>query len=287
MKREFTKISQCMIVVFAIMAFGVMTSFGQDLKTDEIIAKHLESIGTKEKLAGIKNRLVMGASSFESKLPSKKTGGKALIVSEGTNLYFIASFASKEYPFEKIGYFNDKMSLPFVTSGARSPLGAFIADHEKVLSDGVMTGSMSNTWILINWQKDKATIRSGGTKKIDGRKAYVLDYFPKGGGSGEFTIKMFFDAENFRHIRSEYRHEISPKQDTFGQLGRQGGLKMRLTENFADFKDADGLMLPHSYTLNYQTDSNSGTFEYIWGVAVTQYMFNRKLEDNFFTFETK
>lgn len=276
-----------MIVVFAIMAFGVMTSFGQDLKTDEIIAKHLESIGTKEKLAGIKNRLVMGASSFESKLPSKKTGGKALIVSEGTNLYFIASFASKEYPFEKIGYFNDKMSLPFVTSGARSPLGAFIADHEKVLSDGVMTGSMSNTWILINWQKDKATIRSGGTKKIDGRKAYVLDYFPKGGGSGEFTIKMFFDAENFRHIRSEYRHEISPKQDTFGQLGRQGGLKMRLTENFADFKDADGLMLPHSYTLNYQTDSNSGTFEYIWGVAVTQYMFNRKLEDNFFTFETK
>ena len=276
-----------MIVVFAIMAFGVMTSFGQDLKTDEIIAKHLESIGTKEKLAGIKNRLVMGASSFESKLPSKKTGGKALIVSEGTNLYFIASFASKEYPFEKIGYFNDKMSLPFVTSGARSPLGAFIADHEKVLSDGVMTGSMSNTWILINWQKYKATIRSGGTKKIDGRKAYVLDYFPKGGGSGEFTIKMFFDAENFRHIRSEYRHEISPKQDTFGQLGRQGGLKMRLTENFADFKDADGLMLPHSYTLNYQTDSNSGTFEYIWGVAVTQYMFNRKLEDNFFTFETK
>lgn len=276
-----------MIVVFAITAFGVMTSFGQDLKTDEIIAKHLESIGTKEKLAGIKNRLVMGASSFESKLPSKKTGGKALIVSEGTNLYFIASFASKEYPFEKIGYFNDKMSLPFVTSGARSPLGAFIADHEKVLSDGVMTGSMSNTWILINWQKDKATIRSGGTKKIDGRKAYVLDYFPKGGGSGEFTIKMFFDAENFRHIRSEYRHEISPKQDTFGQLGRQGGLKMRLTENFADFKDADGLMLPHSYTLNYQTDSNSGTFEYIWGVAVTQYMFNRKLEDNFFTFETK
>ncbi|MEJ7846897.1 MAG: hypothetical protein WKF92_02285 [Pyrinomonadaceae bacterium] len=285
MKREFTKISHYIFVVFAVTAFGFTTGIGQDLKAEEIIAKHLESIGTKEKLAGIKNRLVMGASSFESKLPSKRTGGKALIVSEGTNLYFIASFASKEYPFEKIGYFNDKISLPYVTSGKRSPLGAFIADHEKLLSDGIMTGSMSNTWALINWQKGKADIKSGGTKKIDGRKAYVLDYFPKSGGSGEFSIKMFFDAETFQHIRTEYRHEIASAQDTFGRLGRQGGLKLQLTEDFADFKAAGGLMLPHSYKLNYQTDSNSGTFEYIWGIAVTQYVFNRKLEENFFTFE--
>ncbi len=285
MKREFTEISHCIFVVCTVIAFSVTAGFGQDLKVDEVIAKHLDSIGTKEKLAGIKNRLVMGASFFESKLPSKKTGGKALIVSQGTNLYFIASFASKEYPFEKIGYFNDKISLPYVTSGNRSPLGAFIADHEKIVSDGIMTGSMSNTWILSNWQKGKFNIKSAGTKKIDGRKVYVLDYFPKGSGSGEFSIKMFFDAENFRHIRSEYRREISSKQDTFGQLGRQGGVRMRLTEDFADFKDTEGLMLPHSYKLNYQTDSNSGTYEYIWGINVTQYMFNRKLEDNFFTFE--
>ncbi|MBC7901388.1 MAG: hypothetical protein H7070_15195 [Saprospiraceae bacterium] len=274
-------------VTMVIVTIFTSAALAQDLKTEEIVAKHLESIGTKEKREEINNRLAMGASSFESKLPSKKTGGKALIVSDGTNLYFIASLASKEYPYEKIGYFNEKISLPFVTSGTRSPLGAFIAEHEKLLSDGLFTGSISNTWALLNWQKNKALIKSAGTKKIDGRKVYVLEYFPKGVGSSEFSIRMFFDTENFRHVRTEYRHDIASKEDTFGRLGRQAGVKMRLTEDFGDFKDLDGMTLPHTYTLNYQTDSNSGTFEYIWGINLTQYMFNRKLDAGFFTFDVK
>src|SRR5689334_21085874 len=75
----------------------------QDMRTEDLIAKHLESIGAKEKRDGIKNRLALGLSTFESKLPSKSTGGKAVIASDRSNLMFLTSFSSNEYPFEKIG----------------------------------------------------------------------------------------------------------------------------------------------------------------------------------------
>src|SRR5262245_13354978 len=128
------------LLVVLITTGAVLSAIGQDLSADDIIAKHLDSIGTKAKRDEIKNRIALGTSSFESKLPPKKTVGKALIASDATDLYFLASLASKEYPFEKIGYFNTKISLPFVVAGARSPLGAFLADHEKILSDGLFAG---------------------------------------------------------------------------------------------------------------------------------------------------
>lgn len=283
---KFTKHSSvCALFVFLFLFVSLQTANSQELKVEEIIAKHLESIGKKEKLDAVKNKFVLGVSEFESKQPNRKTGGKMLIVSEGRNLFFLSSFNSKEYPFEKIGYFSDKIALPFVTAGARSPLGAFIAEHEALLSEGLFAGNVSTTWNLVNSQIKKGKIKSGGTKKIDGKKHYVLEYYPNDGGSAEFTIKMFFDTEKFYHTRTEYFHMINPRQDTFGSLGRQAGLKMSLTEDFGDFKQVDGVTLPHSYKIDYLTDSNSGVYEFIWTFKVSEYRFNQKLDPNFFKFD--
>lgn len=258
----------------------------QKLTAEELIGKHLDSIGTREKRDAVKNRFAMGASQFESKLPNRKTAGKALLVSEANNLFFVASFSSQEYPFEKIGFFADKISLPFVTAGARSPLGAFIADHNRILSDGLFAGSISSNWSFLNPQINKERFKMAGTKRVNGRKAYALDYFPSG-SSSEFTIKLFFDVENFRHLRTEYRRTLSAKEARIGVLGEQVGVKIELTENFDDFKTAGDLILPHSYKLQYLTDSNSGVYEYNWGITISEYLFNQKLEDGFFSFENK
>jgi hypothetical protein len=284
MKSLFNYLSTILICLTVIGA-GSLFVCAQDMTAETIVAKHLESIGTAARRGEVKNYLAMGASTFESKFPAKKADGKALIVSEGENLYFITSFSSKEYPYEKIGYFNNKVSLPFVTGGARSPLGAFIADHPKILSLGLFTGSMSANWGLLNFKKEDAVIKAAGTKKVGGRKAYAIEYLPRNVGTTEFAVRMYFDAENFHHLRTEYRHEIAPTEDRFGTLGRQSGTKIFLTEDFGDFKEEGGLTLPHTYKVDYQTDSNQGTFEFVWGVTVTQYQFNRNLEPGFFTFE--
>jgi hypothetical protein len=262
------------------------TVSAQKLKAEEIIAKHLDSIGTKENRDAVKNRFAIGLSEFESKLPSLKAAGKAILVSDVNNLFFVASFNSKEYPFEKIGIFAEKVNLPFVTAGARSPLGAFIADHSKILTDGLFAGSISSTWQLLSPEIKMEKFKLGGTKKIDGRKAYALDYFASG-TSSDFSIRVFFDIETFQHLRTEYIRTIPPKQATFGVLGTQTGVKLELTESFGDFKKVGDLTLPHSYKLQYLSNSNSGVYEFNWRITISEFRINQKLQEGFFNFDDK
>ncbi len=279
--------SKLKLLVFSSIVTVVLAGIAnaQDLKLEEVIEKHVNTIGKKEVRALIKNRLITGANEFSSKLPVVTGGGKALVVSDKDNLFFLLSLNSKEYPFEKIGYFKDKVSLPFVTAGTRSPLGAFLADHGKLLDSGLFMGSMSARWILLEPARYGGKLILGGTKKIDGRKTYVIEFYPSDGASSEFTLRLFIDAESFHHIRSEYRHEISPKQDTFGQLGRQAGAKLEMIEDFGDFRTVEGITAPYLYSCKFRSSSQSGTFEYTWTIKVAGYFYNQNLAADFFTFD--
>lgn len=281
------KLFRSFSICLLLLAGSTLAVQAQDSKAEDVIAKNLAAIGSKEARAAVKNQLAVGASEFKAKLPATTGGGKAIVVSNLDNFYFLISLNSKEYPFEKIGYFDGKMSLPFVTAGTRSPLGAFVAEHEKILSDGLFNGSISARWGMLDKEKRKGKLMYGGVKKIDGRQAHMLEYYPADGGSAEFLIRLYFDAENYNHIRSDYRHEVAAKQDTFGTLGRQAGARLVLTEDFSDFKAVGGLNLPHSYKAVFSTSSNSGLFEYSWGLRITQYLFNQNLAADFFTFDVK
>ena len=275
-------VNNSIIAVFLLFIFAFVVN-ADELKAEDIIAKHLESIGTKGKREAVKNRMAMGTSEFESKLPPRKTVGKSAIVSEVNDLMFISSFNSSEYPYEKIGFFRGSIQIPLALQNARSPLGTFIADHSVLLNEGLFTGSISSTWNLSNPQIKKRKIESAGVKKIDGRKAYVLSYYPKT-SSNDFSVKMFFDAETFQHIRTEYRDAVQGATPSFGNLGDAFGAVFTLTEEFGDYKTTDGMTLPHSYKIKYMRDSNSGTFEWNWGFKIEQYRFNEKLKENFFNF---
>ncbi len=286
MKSFYSRITGAICILSLTLVFAG-AALAQKMTTDELVAKHRASIGTTDKLASVKERVAMGLSEFESKLPSKKASGKAVIASRGKDYMFLVSLSSQEYPFEKIGFFGNRVNLPWVTPGARSPLGAFIADHEKMLTDGAFTGSLSGGWALLDREMNGAKLKIAGKKKVDDRDAHVLEFWPKGMDSSEFTIRMFFDAETFRHVRTEYRRTINPSQDTFGKLGRQAGVRQSLTESFGDFKTVDGLTLPYSYNAHYTTESNSGTFEFFWRVTLQQYLINPNLDAKFFTFDKK
>ncbi|MGB2750784.1 MAG: hypothetical protein WBC19_01900 [Pyrinomonadaceae bacterium] len=276
------------LVFFSIVTFvfaGIAQA--QELKLDEVIEKHVNAIGKQEARGLIKNRLITGVNEFNSKLPVVTGGGKAIVVSDKDNFFFLLSLNSKEYPYEKIGYFKDKVSLPFVTAGARSPLGAFLADHSKLLDSGLFMGSMTARWILLDPTRYGGRMVLGGTRKIDGRKAYVIEFYPADGASSEFTLRLFIDAESFNHIRSEYRHDISPRQDTFGQLGRQAGAKLELIEDYSDFRTVEGITAPYSYKCKFGSSSQSGTFEYSWSIKVAGYFYNQNLAADFYTFDAK
>jgi outer membrane lipoprotein-sorting protein len=283
-------ISKNIIKLFAVallLTSSVAAQKADNLKPADIISKHLDSIGTKEKRDEVKTRIIKGMSEFESKLPSRKTTGKAVVVSDAKNLMFVTSFASREYPFEKIGYFADGVSLPYISAGTRSPLGAFVNDHKTMLSEGLFTGTMSSTWNPTNPKFGRGKFDSAGTKKIDGRKTYALNYYSDVSSGTEYLVRLYFDTETFQHLRTEYRHTIAAKTGVMGQQSDMSGVELLLIENFGDYKTVDGLTLPHTYKMKYSTTSNSGTYEYNWGITVSEYIFNQKLADDFFSFDDK
>lgn len=263
-----------------------ITALPQNLKVEEILAKHLDSIAKPEKRAELTTFMALGISGFESRNPQVVGGGKAVVVSDPDNLLFIISLNSREYPYEKIGYFNGKPSLPFIASGSRSLLGTFVAEHESLLSSGVFGGAMTLRWNSILSEKNRSKLRSLGTKKVNGANAYVLDFLAQT-GSGEFKVKLFFDAATFRHIRTEYRREIAVGRVIFGQQNQQGSAVATLTEDFSNFHEVAGVTLPYSYEVKYVSNSSSMSNENIWSINVAEYRLNQKLQPDFFTFDAK
>ncbi|MFM9903336.1 MAG: hypothetical protein ACKVQJ_02060 [Pyrinomonadaceae bacterium] len=273
--------------LFIVVAFfSAAAVSAQDLKPEALVANHLEAIGKKDVRDGLKTLFAVGVSEFESRIPVVKGGGKAIVVSDPENLFFVISLNSKEYPFEKIGYFGGKANLPFISAGRRSLLGLFINENERILSDGLFGGSMSLHWALLDPETRKAKLKSAGMKKIDGKKLYALDYFTSNGGSTDFTIRLFFD-EKFNHVRSEYRREVVQKEGTFGQANLRASAVILLTEEFSDFRSVDGITLPYAYKVDFSSNSNSSSNENIWRIKVEQYYYNQKLAPDFFTFDVK
>src|SRR4051794_28678970 len=76
-----------------IMALGILATAltAQNLTPQEIIDKHLAAVGTKEKRDSIKTLIASGTSEFEVKVPAIKGGGKAVMVSDPDNLFFVIS----------------------------------------------------------------------------------------------------------------------------------------------------------------------------------------------------
>ncbi|HMT07673.1 MAG TPA: hypothetical protein PKA82_06685 [Pyrinomonadaceae bacterium] len=272
------------IAVFAVALLVANNISAQKLSAEDIIAKHLAAIGTAEKRAEVKTLIAAGASEFEASSPVVKGGGKAIVVSDPNNLFFLISLNSKEYPFEKVGYFNGKVDLPFINSGKRSLLGTFLAEHSKVLSDGLFGGVLSHRWSLA--EKELPKLSAAGSKKIDDRKAYAIEYLSSDLGT-DFTVRLYFDAETFHHVRSEYRREVVPNSPRVGRQNQITNSELTLTESFSEFKSVDGLTLPHRYSVTFASNSNTSVMENTWRILVQKYIVNQALAPDFFTFDIK
>ncbi len=261
--------------------FGTLVSIAiadDKLMAEEIVAKHLDSIGTKQKWAEIKNRLIVGRAQFLNLHPTAGgTSGKCVFVSEPDKLFFGSSFTSPNYPFEKVSFDGDKVNIAFVTTGSRSAFGNFILAHKEIFSSGLFTGSLSSSWSLLDLKSNKAKVKFAGKKKIDGHEVYILDYSPNRGT--DLTIKLYFDAETYRHVRTEYSQTLSAAQGAKPEdSSRQLESRHQLTEDFFGFSEENGLTMPHSYTIRLVLSGQNATNEYEWKFGMSLFMFNQKLD---------
>jgi hypothetical protein len=275
-----------------ILVSSVVISAQQDKKpakitVDELIAKHLASIGPADVIAGIKSRVMVGNAKLESKLGSASViYGKGQMASQRDQVLYAMVFNSSVYPYEKAAFDGKDQSLG-LPNGKRTLLTEFLKSQDSILKDGLFTGALSTAWPLLDLKSRKsAKLEYAGTAKIDDRQCYKLKY--SSGRSGDLKTTLYFDAETFRHVRTTYEYTLEPSIGRSSTDVRSSSRVQRysLREDFSDFKIAGKLTLPFTYTINItnelQMSSTPGTNSLEWTFTILQVYYDEPLEATVF-----
>ncbi len=255
----------------------------QKMKPEDVVARHLESIGTAKARESVTTRIISGSSQviFHT-TPTGQAVGKAVLASEGTKNLIGMSFPSPVYPREQLGFNGDTFVAAYVTPGVRSPLGAFLMTHNLISKEGLIGGALSSAWPLIDSAKRSPKLEYVGTKKINNQTFHELKYVPHGGS--DLKVSLFFDQETFRHMRTEYERTIAaPTGDRSYIAGVTSETRYKMVEEFSDFKPEAGLTLPHTYKINLFIDSQNGTSQTEWTLKLTQFTFNERIDPSSFS----
>lgn len=267
-------------LIFVIFSSVTAAPLAPDkMKPEELVAKHLASIGPADALAAIKSRIIVGNATATTRLNAvKELTGPAQLASEGDRVLLAMIFNSTGYPYEKAGYDGEKLTLAlWKTTGKRSALGDFLAAQDAVFKQGLIGGVLSSAWPLLNLSSKNPRLSYGGTKKINDRQVHELKYSPRKGG-GSLQISLYFDAETFRHVRTEYQYAISARMGaTPEQSISQQESRYKLEEEFSDFKTEGALTMPHTYRLRLTNQVPTGTQVIEWTVNFSQFVFDQEI----------
>ncbi|MEP7213101.1 MAG: hypothetical protein ABI791_08505 [Acidobacteriota bacterium] len=276
------KIIKSLVVFAAALLMISSPVIAQKMKAEEIVAKHLESIGSTEARAAVKIRIAVGdATAKFISTKDQQVQGRVVFASEGPKSFIGMSMNSTLYPGERFIYDGKKLSVAAVQANSRSVLGNFVQSNNMLVESGLLGGTLSTAWALDNLETSKGKLSFDGEKKIDGKETYVLGFSAKGGG--DVDIAMYFDKETFRHVRTEYKRSSSagigsrPEDST-----RFSETRIKLTEDFSDFKTENNLTYPQKYRINYSINGQAGTTEVEWNFALTEFAFNQKLDSKTF-----
>jgi outer membrane lipoprotein-sorting protein len=254
----------------------------QKLKAEEIIARHLEAIGGAETIQSVSTRISQGTVVVTFKEPGTgQLGGRVVLASEGPKSLMAMAFDNAtNYPHERIAYDGKDVSGGYVHPGARSSLGDFLLTNQAILKQGIWGGELSQAWMLLNPNR-KVKVEAGGMKKIGDRQTYQLKCYPTG---SDLKIAMYFDAESFQHVRTEYeRSVIAQMGGTPETSAHQSETRYKLVEEFSDFKKEGGLTLPHAYKINLEiTTGRAGAVKAQWELSLSEFKFNQHIEPGSF-----
>jgi hypothetical protein len=264
------------------LAFCIQAKPDSKLTPAEVVSKHLESIGAAEARARVHGTRIRGACTLVVKEGgSGQAQGRALLSSQGDMNLIRIIFESEEnstwFKFD-----GNKTSVSQFRPGRRTSLENFFASYEIIVKEGLLGGTLSEAWPLLKLESKNPKLEYSGTKQIGGRELLALKYMPRKGSDLKITI--FFEPETFRHVRTEYSQTIYPAdqqripilagrmpQDT---SQRASNARISAVEEFSDFKEEQGLQLPHTYKfeLSIQSDIKPALID--WTIDLSDFLFS-------------
>ena len=273
------------------------------MTAEQVIAEHVQSIGSPEALASLKTLAFVGTTSVDFiQGMYGKMNGQSMMVSDGKKVSIVLKFGDINYPGEYFAYDGNEVSVGHINPLQRSPVADFIFQHNGIMKDGLLGGVLSRAWPLLNFQEDQAWLKYDDVK-IDDRHLHEIEYKPKK-SLRDVKIKLYFDWETFHHVRTEYRVRVRDDMSASpGGAGSRTGSFERggtvddgfralsqglpdsiyvLVEKFDDFKKIGAMTFPHSYTIDYSVEGQGHTFIGKWILTADQWAFNRTYDDKIF-----
>jgi hypothetical protein len=254
------------------------------LTPQDIVAGNLASIGTAEARAAGRNRTVGGTAEMVSHLGAHGAlSGKGIILSEGHNIRLGMNFPAPEYPGDQIAFDGDKVMVGQIKPGIRSPLSSFIYRFDGLVKEGLLGGTLTVAWALLDVPGRQPKLDYTGLKKVEGKQLHELKYKPKL-SVGDVTITLYFEPETFRHVRSQYRLVRPAEASSSTGAAVLGDTIYTITEDFSDFKAVDGLTLPLAYKLRMAIEGPSA-FLTDWTFSVSQIVHNQAIDPKSFSLQ--
>jgi len=232
---------------------------GDAMKPEELITRHLDSLGSKEARTAAKTRAVQGTAVYRILVGGGGTAeGKTGIVSDGRKFRFMMKFQT-DYRGETFVSDGEAVKVAFSNSNqSRSPLASFVTTYDVIIRDGLLGGVLSTGWALLNLPEHEPKLVYEGLKKVDGQQVHQLRYLPR--KHTEAEVLLYFDAETFRHVKTVYSISIGNLPgDTIVSSVNLRAERSSLEEWFSDFKTVDGLTLPTHWKLQFTRELPNGS----------------------------
>jgi hypothetical protein len=260
----------------------------------ELVAKHLDSIGPAADRARVHGTQIKGTCVLIAKMGgSGQSEGQVLMASLGRQnlikLAFDSEDASTWFKFD-----GSKTVVSQFRPGRRTPLEQFFAAYDVILKEGLVGGTLSESWPLLAVQEKNPKLEYSGVRKLGSQEFHVLKYTPRKGS--DLKITLFFELETFRHVRTEYEQTIyvTDQQRITGGGGqlpstsgaRATNARINAFEEFSDFKPERGLNLPHTYKFELSIQSEVKPALIDWVFNLVDFNFNTPLDPSEFTFSS-
>jgi hypothetical protein len=208
-----------------------------EFRADDFVRQHLNSIGTEQARAAVKNRAAEGKVEFTALKKLGVLDGPEVLLSEGDKLASQFKFPSISHRTEWFVRDGKKTSVIPVGPGMRSGFGLFVMVHDEILTEGLWGGTLSTGWALTHLDERRAKLEDRGMKNVNGRQLRRIDYVPK--KTSDLVIQLYFEPDTFRHVMTVYTIESNR------------AALLRLEERFSDFKKVDDLTLPTRWFIEF------------------------------------
>jgi hypothetical protein len=269
------------LFVMAVVGMSVLQAKPDNkLAPAEVVAKHLESIGSAEARARVNGIMIKGTCVVTIRLGGKgQVDGQAIMASQGSLNLINMTFDSPAYPGDSLKFDGKKFTASQFKPGARTAFGAFFVQYDIIFKEGLIGGVLSTAWPLLDLKQKNPKLEYAGLKTIGGKQLHALKYTPRKGS--DLKIALFFDSETFQHVRTEYEQTIYTSDQQrigTGSTQRSSNARISVVEEFSDFKPESGLNLPHTYKFELSVESETRPALVDWVFNLTSFKFNEPMD---------